>query len=121
MLRGDDLPGSSRSDRSEARSFTDKQIDLVTTSADQAVIAIEKHPFTAGTTDAQPRSHRSLEQQQQQVRCSVSSQAPLLSSNRARYMIANAVTLAGAKQGQIRQYDGEFFESSPITTRPPNK
>ena len=41
MLRGDDLLGVITVNRSEARPFTDKQIDLVTTFADQAVIAIE--------------------------------------------------------------------------------
>ena len=41
MLRGDDLLGVITLNRSETRPFTDKQIDLVTTFADQAVIAIE--------------------------------------------------------------------------------
>jgi signal transduction histidine kinase len=41
MLRRDDLLGVITLNRSEARPFTDKQIDLVTTFADQAVIAIE--------------------------------------------------------------------------------
>ena len=41
MLRGDDLLGVITLNRAEAHPFTDKQIDLVTTFADQAVIAIE--------------------------------------------------------------------------------
>src|SRR5262249_42478915 len=41
MLRGDDLLGVITLNRSETCPFSDKQIDLVTTFADQAVIAIE--------------------------------------------------------------------------------
>jgi GAF domain-containing protein/CheY-like chemotaxis protein/anti-sigma regulatory factor (Ser/Thr protein kinase) len=41
MLRQDDLVGVFLVYRTEVRAFTDKQVDLVTTFADQAVIAIE--------------------------------------------------------------------------------
>ncbi len=41
MLRREDLIGLFVMWRSEVRAFTDKQIDLVTTFADQGVIAIE--------------------------------------------------------------------------------
>ena len=41
LLRGDDLLGVITLSRTEGRPFTDKQIDLVTTFADQAVIAME--------------------------------------------------------------------------------
>jgi len=41
LLRGDEAIGSLSIRRTEVRTFTDKQIDLATTFADQAVIAIE--------------------------------------------------------------------------------
>ena len=110
MLRGDDLLGVITLNRSETRPFTDKQIELVTTFADQAVIAIENTRLLQELQNRNRDLTESLEQQtatSEVLRVIASSPTelqPVLDT-----VIANAVTLAGAKQGHIRQYDGEFL------------
>ena len=110
MLRGDDLLGVITVNRSEARPFTDKQIDLVTTFADQAVIAIEN---TRLLQELQNRNRDLTEALEQQTATSevlrVIASSPTELQPVLDTVIANAVTLAGAKQGHIRQYDGEFL------------
>ena len=110
MLRGDDLLGVITVNRSEARPFTDKQIDLVTTFADQAVIAIEN---TRLLQELQTRNRDLTEALEQQTATSevlrVIASSPTELQPVLDTVIENAVTLAGAKQGHIRQYDGEFL------------
>ena len=110
MLRGDDLLGVITVNRSEARPFTDKQIDLVTTFADQAVIAIEN---TRLLQELQTRNRDLTEALEQQTATSevlrVIASSPTELQPVLDTVIENAVTLASAKQGHIRQYDGEFL------------
>ncbi|MEX0802250.1 MAG: GAF domain-containing protein, partial [Candidatus Binatia bacterium] len=89
--------------RTEVRPFTDKQIALVKTFADQAVIAIENVRLVN-------ELKKSLEQQTATseilgvIASSPTHIQPVLDT-----VIANAVKLSSAKQGHMRQYDGEFL------------
>jgi hypothetical protein len=95
--------GSLGARRIEARPFTPAQIKLLETFASQAVIAIENVRLFQELKE-------SLEQQTATsevlgvIASSPTDIQPVLDT-----VIANAVTLAGAKQGHIRQYDGEFL------------
>ena len=83
--------------------FTERQMELVKTFADQAVIAIENVRLFQELTEA-------LEQQTATsqilgvIASSPTDIQPVLDT-----VIANAVRLVGAKQGHIRQVDGEFL------------
>jgi GAF domain-containing protein len=94
----------------EARPFSDKQIELVTTFADQAVIAIENVRLFQELEAKNQDLTEALEQQtatSEVLRVIASSPTelqPVLDT-----LIANAVKLAGATKGHVRQVDGEFF------------
>jgi GAF domain-containing protein len=103
--------------RTEVRPFSEKQIALLKTFADQAVIAMENTRLfqelrhkTADLETSNSELREALEQKtatSEILRVIASSPTdiqPVLDT-----VIANAVTLAGAKQGHIRQYDGEFL------------
>src|SRR5215813_7244209 len=110
MLREGALVGVIHIQRTEVQPFTDKQIELVTTFADQAVIAIENVRLLQELQNRNRDLTESLEQQTatgevlRVIASSPTDLQPVLDT-----VIENAVTLAGAKQGHIRQYDGEFL------------
>src|SRR6266498_4049782 len=90
--------------------FTDKEIALVKTFADQAVIAIENVRLFQ---ELQARNRDLTEALEQQtatgevlrvIASSPTELQPVLDT-----LLANAVKLSGAKQGHIRQVDGEFL------------
>ena len=95
----------------KSRPFTDKQIALLKTFADQAVIAIENVRFFQ---ELQLRNRDLTEALEQQtatgevlrvIASSPTELQPVLDT-----VIENAVKLAGADQGHLRQYDGEFLQ-----------
>ena len=110
MLREGTLNGVFFLSRGHVESFTEKQIELVTTFADQAVIAIEN---TRLLQELQTRNRDLTEALEQQTATSevlrVIASSPTELQPVLDTVIENAVTLAGAKHGHIRQLDGEFL------------
>ncbi len=96
--------------RTEVRPFTDKQIALLKTFASQAVIAIENVRLFQELQARNRDLTEALEQQTatgEVLRVIASSPTeiqPVLDT-----LLANAVKLSGAKQGHIREFDGEFL------------
>jgi GAF domain-containing protein len=96
--------------RTEVRPFTDNQIALLKTFADQAVIAIENVRLFK-ELDARNRDlTEALEQQTatgevlRVIASSPTELQPVLDT-----LLANAVKLSGAKQGHIRRSDGKYL------------
>jgi GAF domain-containing protein len=110
MFRESALVGVFFLSRSQVEAFTEKQIALVTTFADQAVIAIEN---TRLLQELQTRNRDLTEALEQQtatgevlrvIASSPTDLQPVLNT-----LIANAVKLSGATKGHVRQLDGEFL------------
>jgi GAF domain-containing protein/anti-sigma regulatory factor (Ser/Thr protein kinase) len=96
--------------RMEVRPFTDKQVALLQTFADQAVIAIENVRLFKELEARNRDLTEALEHQTatgevlRVIASSPTELQPVLDT-----LLANAVKLSGAKQGHIRQSDGEFL------------
>ena len=98
--------------RKEVRPFTDKQIELVSTFADQAVIAIENvRLFEA----EQQRTHELSESLQQQTATAevlkVISSSPGELEPVFQVMLENAVRICGAKFGTLYLCDADAFRA----------
>src|SRR6266487_3659439 len=105
--------------RLEVEPFTDKQIDLVTTFADQAVIAIENvRLFTdvQQKNEALTRAHAQVtESLEQQTATSeilrVISQSPTEAQPVFETIVRNAVRLCGGQHGGVYRFDGQLVHS----------
>jgi signal transduction histidine kinase/HAMP domain-containing protein len=97
--------------RMEVRPFSDKQIKLLETFADQAVIAIENVRLFKELEARNRDLTEALEQQTatgevlRVIASSPTTLEPVLET-----VIANAVRLSGGHQGHIRQFDGELLQ-----------
>jgi signal transduction histidine kinase len=105
LLRGDEAIGVLVLRRSEVRSFTDKQIELATTFADQAVIAIENVRLF---DEVQART-RELVQSVEELRAlgevSQAVNSTLDLETVLNTIVARAAQLSGTENGAIYVYD----------------
>jgi two-component system, NtrC family, sensor kinase len=106
--------------RKRASPFTEKQIALVTTFADQAVIAIENVRLFEAEHQRTRELSESLEQQTatsevlQVISSSPGDLQPIFAT-----MLENAVRICGAKYGNIYRWDGELLHLLAAHNTPP--
>jgi two-component system, NtrC family, sensor kinase len=106
--------------RSEVRPFTEKQIELVTTFADQAAIAIENARLFEAEQKRMRELSEALEQQtaaSEVLRVISSSAGELKPVFEA--MLANAVRICGAKFGTLFLCEGDDFRVVAQHNTPP--
>jgi signal transduction histidine kinase len=106
--------------RLEARPFTAKQVELVETFADQAVIAIENARLF---DEVQARTRDLTDSLQQQIATSevlqVISSKPGELEPVFQSMLENATRICGANFGALNLFDGEAFEPVAHFNTPP--
>jgi signal transduction histidine kinase/putative methionine-R-sulfoxide reductase with GAF domain len=113
MFKEGELVGVFTVYRQEVRSFTDKQIELVTNFAAQAVIAIENTRLLSELREALDQQTATSEV------LSVISRSPGELKPVFEAMLANAVRICGAKFGTLFRFDGEKFHTSAFVGAPP--
>ena len=110
LLREGLVIGTIHIRRTDVRPFMEKQIALLKTFADQAVIAIENVRLFKELQERNRDLTEALEQQTatgevlRVIASSPTELQPVLDT-----LIANAVKLSGATKGHVRQVDGEFY------------
>jgi len=105
LLRGDEAIGSLSIRRTEVRPFTDKQIDLATTFADQAVIAIENVRLFEEVQARTRELARSVEELRALGEVSQAVNSTLDLETVLATIVAKAVQLSGTEAGAIYVFD----------------
>ena len=115
LLRGGTTIGVFGLTRDEVNPFTEMQIELVTTFADQAVIAIENTRLFEAEQQRTRELSEALEQQTatsevlQVISSSPGELEPVFGT-----MLENAIKLCQAKFGAMYLYDGEAFRTAAL-------
>src|SRR5206468_4536138 len=120
MLNEHKLVGAIAIYRQEVRAFSEKQIELVTNFANQAVIAIENVRLF---NEVQARTEELSESLRQQT----ATAEVLKTISRTAFdlqrvlatLLENAVRICGAKHGMIFRYDGECCRAAAAYDVPP--
>jgi two-component system, NtrC family, sensor kinase len=120
LMREGSVMGAGVLTRGAVRPFTDKQIELVQTFADQAVIAIENVRLFDEVQARTEELSESLRQQTAtaEVLKTISRTAFDLQRVLAT-LLENAVRICGAKHGMIFRYDGECCRAAAAYDVPP--
>ena len=120
MIREDKVIGAIATARREPREFDDKQVALIKSFADQAVIAIENARLFEAEQQRTRELSESLEQQtatSEVLRVISSSPGELEPVFQA--MLQNAARLCEAKFGTLNLFDGEVFQNVALYNVPP--
>ncbi len=121
LLREGSPIGALSLTRSTVKPFTEKQIELLTTFADQAVIAIENVRLFEAEQQRTRELRESLEQQTATSEVlSVISSSPGDMKPVFEAILANALRICEAKFGHILLYDGERYHASHLHDVPPS-
>ena len=120
LLRENEAVGVLTLRRSEAKPFTKKQIELVETFADQAVIAIETTRLLNELRNRTTDLSEALEQQ-----TATSEVLRVISSSHGKLapvfetMLQNAVRMCGAQFGNLLLREGDFIQAVATHRAPP--
>src|SRR5207253_6889072 len=106
--------------RCSIRPFSDRQIELVTTFADQAVIAIENVRLFEEVQARTEELSESLRQQTATAEVLKTISRTAFDLQRVlETLLENAVRICGAKHGMIFRYDGECCRAAAAYNAPP--